>query len=1087
MEKSQQEESSIALIAKSKQGKWVQNKEGKVDKAEKKKLFKCYSCGKLGHFKKDCLKNKVSQTTRSDKSTGHAFISTNDETNSRDCWVIDSGASHHICHIFDWFSNYVKFSEPKALKLGDGRVMYAEGEGKINVEMLVSGEWKPGYLTNVWYVPGSDQNLFSAGSALDKGLVEYANNTLREFKTKSGETVAVGTRESSGIYRLLVRIPSISHAQLTVAQTNLQVWHERLGHQNKHHVQKFLKLKGIDVKLDQNNCEACIYGKMHRLSFSSRNNRPRECASQINADVCGPMPENSLGGARYYVVFKDDFSKFRTVYFLKNKSDVKDKLLEFISETKTVAGHNIKVLLTDGGTEFCNSDVKKILKANGIVHRVTMPYTPQQNGASEQENRTLVEAARTMLHAKNLPEKLWAEAVSTAAYVINRTGPSAEEGKCPFELWYKKTPSIDHIKIFGTDCYVHIPKQKRRKFDRKATKGQLVGYCSDKDGFRIWIPNSNEIILSRDVVFNENEEATSTVKFSSPEEENEEYVNINIKEEGQEVGEVEITKRNSIEENETNKYNLRNRDNLKKPMKYTDFAMFAIHGEPQTFSQAIASPEADKWKNAMQEELTALAVNKTWKLVDLPEGKKPIDNRWVFKIKGKPDENDCRYRARLVAKGYSQIPGIDYEETFSPVARWNTIRSLLSIAVKDKLKVAQFDIKTAFLYADIEDELYMKQPVGFDDGSGKVCRLLKSIYGLKQAPRCWNERFTSFLSSYNLSESAADPCLYLDSEGSIMIVLHVDDGLVIAKKDKDLYEFLKYLGKEFSITVEPANCFLGLQIHQLKNGSIFINQENYGLRVLERFNMCNSNHVSTPIERGQFLDDSPSEGLSERIPYREAIGSLLYLSVVSRPDLTYTVNVLSQVLENPLVKHWNMVKRVFKYLKGTLQLGILYDSNSNRELEAFSDADYAGDIATRRSTSGSVFKYCGGAIAWTSAKQRSVALSTTEAEFVAASEATKELIWLKRLFSEISDNQNVVLFIDNQSAIKLIKNPEFHNRSKHIDVRYKFVREKYQLGELNVNYINSENQEADLFTKVLPKTRFETLRNIIGVTIKPVF
>ncbi|GJQ79273.1 hypothetical protein Trydic_g5516 [Trypoxylus dichotomus] len=261
----------------------------------------------------------------------------------------------------------------------------------------------------------------------------------------------------------------------------------------------------------------------------------------------------------------------------------------------------------------------------------------------------------------------------------------------------------------------------------------------------------------------------------------------------QESGEAELKDSTEKEIANNTAMNLRNRDKLKKPAKYTDFAMLAVYEEPPTFSEAIASPEADKWKTAMAEELDALSVNKTWKLVDLRKGKKPIDNRWVFKIKGRSDEGNFRYRARLVAKGYSQVPGLDYEETFSPVARWDTIRSVLSVTSKESLEnlnIAQFDVKTAFLYANIEDDLYVSQPEGFDDKSRRVCKLLKGIYGLKQSPRCWNQCFKDCLHKCNLKESNADSCLFMDSEKRLIIVLHVDDGLVVSKENRHLEKFL---------------------------------------------------------------------------------------------------------------------------------------------------------------------------------------------------------------------------------------------------------------------------------------------------------
>ncbi|GJQ75235.1 hypothetical protein Trydic_g9834 [Trypoxylus dichotomus] len=441
------------------------------------------------------------------------------------------------------------------------------------------------------------------------------------------------------------------------------------------------------------------------------------------------------------------------------------------------------------------------------------------------QNKTAQRSKKTehlLKHAKNLPEKLWAEAVNTAAYVISRNGPSPEDAKSPYELLYNKTPCIDHLRSFGTDCYTDIPKQKRSKFDKEAIKGQVVGYCADKDGYRIWMSENDDIILSRDIIFHEETEINSNVKFVVAEM-TEEYTAKIVE---QESGEAKLKDNTEKEIANNTATNLRSRDKLKKPAQYTDFAMLAVYEEPARFSEAIASPEPDKWKTVIAEELNALSVNKTWKLVDLPNGKKPIDNRWVFKIKGRSYKGNFRYRTRLVAKGYSQVSGLDYEETFSPVARWDTIRSVLSVTAKENLNIAQFDVKTAFIYTSIEDDLYMSQPEGFDDKSGRVCKLLK--------------------------ESNADLCLFMDSEKRLIIVLHVDDGLVASKENRE-------------VVIEPANYFLSLEIHRLND----------------------------------------------------------------------------------------------RYLRVTTKLGILYDSSS----DDFTDAEYAGDVSTKHSTCGMIFKYCGGAIA----------------------------------------------------------------------------------------------------------------------------
>jgi hypothetical protein len=295
----------------------------------------------------------------------------------------------------------------------------------------------------------------------------------------------------------------------------------------------------------------------------------------------------------------------------------------------------------------------------------------------------------------------------------------------------------------------------------------------------------------------------------------------------------------------------------------------------------------------------------------------------------------------------------------------------------------------------------MEQAEGYNDGSQRVCKLLTSLYGLKQSPRCWNKRFKDVLMNLEFQESTADPCLYFRITGNdkIIFVLYVDDGIVAATNRQSINIFLDKLKEELQITVDTLGCFLNVQIERSIDGTIHITQKRYIEDVLRRFRMDSANPVSTPIEKCELLGIT-EESSSTSAPYREAVGCLMYLAVATRPDIAFAVGYVSRFLEKPKERHWSAVKRIFKYLRGTSALGIRYDALGNAQLETYSDSDFANDPDTRRSVSGIVFKYSGGAIVWASRRQQSVSLSTTEAEYVAASEAAKDVVWLTRLFNE---------------------------------------------------------------------------------------
>lgn len=489
----------------------------------------------------------------------------------------------------------------------------------------------------------------------------------------------------------------------------------------------------------------------------------------------------------------------------------------------------------------------------------------------------------------------------------------------------------------------------------------------------------------------------------------------------------------------------------------------------------------------MEKELETLRRNETWSLVPRPKNKKVLSHKWVFKTKWNSKGGIEKYKARLVARGHTQEAGIDYEEIFAPVARYEIIRTLLAAAVEEEMHVHQMDVVSAYVQGNLHDNIYMEQPRLYEEENNDVvCKLHKPLYGLKQSGHEWYKRLDEFVTQQGGYRNEADPCLYVfeKNEKRVIMAIYVDD-LVLASKDlNELNHVKQKLKSEFEITDQgQITDILGIHVEREgKTGWIKLSQEKYINDLLKKFNMDSAKTVSTPIESNTKItkdlgpkSDEERDQMKNR-PYRELIGSLIYLSNATRPDIVYAANTLSRYCSNPGEEHWQMAKRVIRYLKGTKSYGIKYVKNGQR-MEAYTDSDWGGDIEDRRSQSGSVLTLASGAISWKSKKQPIVSLSTMEAEYIALSEVSKEVIYLRRLlmhmqfYSLVESPINV--FCDSQSAIELAKNAVYHKRSKHIDIRYHFTRELIEKNEIRVVYLKTESMLADIFTKALSKIKHD--------------
>lgn len=1091
---------------------------------------------KNDHHKEGDDKNTAATTSSSDDrvslicATGECCHVDSSDTE----WLIDTGASYHCVPNKEYFIDY-RAGDFGSVKMGNQSSASIVGIGDIRVQTNVGC-----YLTlrDVRHIPDLRLNLLSANVLDEEGY----KHTFGEGKwklSKGSLTVARG-KLCCTLYKTHLKVCS-GELNAIEEKTSPNLWHRRLGHVSEKGI-KLLAGKSLipaDVTISLDPCDHCLAGKQHRVSFPRTSTRKKVKLELVYSDVCGPIEVESLGGNKYFVTFIDDATRRTWVYMMKHKSEVFGIFQKFHAMVERETDCKLKRLRTDNGGEYTSNEFKAYCSRYGIRHERTEPSTPQHNGVAERMNRTIIEKVRCMLRMSNLPKSFWGETVGTAVYLINRAPSVPLEFDIPERVWFGKDPSYSHLRVFGCKAFMHVPKEHRLKLDFKTSPCVFVGYGDEEFGYRLYDPAKQKVVRSRDVVFYEHEmgfhllgaDKTYYSNFShdvidmpmphvsasddqltgdAPEDGHEiahehdhiEEVQPDVvvpqpDDEAVDVQHGESSNQGEKSSPQVEEPTLRKSTRVRQPSRLypsSEYILITDEGEPESLQEVLSHSDKDHWLKAMQEEMDSLKKNETYDLVKPPKGKKVLKNRWLFKNK-KVDNKLVKRKARLVVKGCHQKKGIDFDEIFAPVVKMTSIRMILGLAACLNLELEQLDVKTAFLHGDLHEEIYMEQPEGFEV-KGKenfVCKLKKSLYGLKQAPRQWYHKFDSFMSSNEYKRTTADPCVYFRkfSEGNFIILcLYVDDMLIVGQDVEMICRLKEDLSKSFDMKdLGPAKQILGMEIaRDRKAGKLWLSQEKYIERVLERFNMKNAKQVNTPLAAHFKLSkrccpttEKEKESMSH-IPYSSAVGSLMYAMVCTRPDIAHAVGLVSRYLANPSKVHWEAVKWILRYLRGTSNLSLCF-GGGEPILEGFTDADMAGDLDNRKSTSGYLFKFAGGAISWQSKLQKCVALSTTEAEYIAAVEASKEMLWLKRFLQELGLKQSeYVVFCDSQSAMDLSKNSMYHARTKHIDVRYHWLRVVIEEQLMKLKKIHTNKNGADMLTKVVPRSKLEFCSKLAGMS-----
>ena len=1077
----------------------------------------CSNCKSDTHNTNYCRKNKTTASSVRDNSCeddcNYNFkisVQFDDDKdlfmdNDYSCnMLIDSGATAHILNDESKFvSKYDNFDSSKHyIELADGsrqnNIVKCKGDAQIKIKDS-SGCFQNITLNGALCIPSYKQDILSVQSITEKGsTINFNSGRSAELITPNGNKFEI--RKSNGKLYYLDTINSVRNH-------SLKEWHEIMGHCN---VKNIVKLENVvhgmkindKNKVDSFNCEVCTQGKM----FQYKNHKPDERATKplelIHSDLSGPITPESKEKSKYVISFVDDYSNCIFVYFLNRKNDVIGATKKFLADISPFGA--IKRLRSDNGTEYTSGEFKNLMIENKICQEFSAPYSPHQNGTAERHWRSLFDMARCLLVQSGLPKFLWNYAVRASAYIRNRCY-NERTGKTPFQLITNKAPNINNMHIFGEKCFAYV--QDKQKLDPRSQEGVFIGYDPNSPAYLVYFAEKQEVRRVRCVKFfgltnsadDKIEEDDENPNYSiSKYTENGNIPDVpeptpNLPDNPDNDTLVDVVPGDVVPvDGEGRRYPSRTRT---KPKYLDDYYLenesdstnyiidycYRINECPKSYQEAISSPNSQKWKKAMEDEMKALEDHDTYDIIPRPKERSVVGGRWVFAIKEGLNSQET-FKARYVAKGYSQVQNVDYCETFSPTARMTSVRMLMDIAVQGNMIVHQMDVKTAYLNAKIDCEIYVEQPEGFIKNNNHVFKLKKSLYGLKQSGRNWNNLLHTFLTGKNFIQSLSDHCVYVKHENnaSVIMLVWVDDLIIASTNIYMLTATKQSLCEQFKMKdLGVLSYFLGIEFN-IKDNTIEMNQSKYTEKILVKFQMTDCHPKAIPCDMNILKAgiNNDSKELSDPKLYREIVGNLIYLMTGTRPDICYVVTILSKFMSKPTYEHLNLCKYALKYLKGTVNYKLTFvKSNESLKVIGYCDSDWGGSL-DRRSISGYCYKLSdnGSLISWKSKQQRTVALSTCEAEYMALTYAVQEGIFLRQLLSDMTGSTQLSaanIFVDNQGAIELAKNPVYHQRSKHIDIRYHYLRTEIKSGKIILHYIPSNENIADIFTKPVSRSRFQ--------------
>ena len=1097
-----------------------------AEKSKRKFKGKCHNCDKVGHKKQDCWAKGGGQEGQGPRSGSRSSESNysnkksyalNVDIKGGSELILDSGCSDHMIGAAGRLLN-IKDIEPIDVVLADSSIKKCTQQGTLRI----MENDKEILLEKTLLVPGLTKGLISVSRLIKKGCsINFKEKKAEILKDNQVLLVAI---EKDGLYRIGTNKKENAMIARSKGKKGINSWHRIMGHLNYESLRKLQKMvtgMEIDDSEKESECRVCVASKITQFSFKEKQN-DLKIGDEFAADL--GFVEKVI-----YLCITEVISGCTKTILLKYKSEAAKEIMDYLNWVIQQFGYKIKVVRIDGGGEFVNETLKTYATDKGIQLKVTMPYTPQQNGVAERKNRTIKEMARAMIIDSGLHDsKYVADALLYATFIRNRS-PTKKSLVTPLEAFTGKRPDLRYLQRFGAEGYVLIDKaaRRRRRLGVLSAKAEECIFIANlENGYLVELMNGKRI-RSCNVEFKEFE-LFKKWDSDNPEEEEEE----DARDPAQKKPEQESQRENeelsdggTTAESDQLKTPSKGRDerwpNAPKAVRWSYFkpvmdgekaskdingdvdetnmlgslnerttrkvqANAAVVMDPTDYDEAVNGILAEEWKLAIANELQALEKNGTFGISQrLPTGGKTVKCKWVFKTKLDTNGNLIKHKARLVAKGYTQRSGIDYEQTFAPVISIVGVRIILSIAATMKLSLRKYDVSNAYLYSKIDKEIYIEIPRGYKGNhqKGDVLQLKRALYGLKQSGALWNNLVTSVLLDNDLKRNDYEPSIFFKDnlDGSILICgVYVDDILLASNSSKEIEWFEHMLESKFKITKGPVDEILRIKIQETSD-HIMLNQEQYIIDKAKLFELDNSKKVTIPMVKGFSGKDSP-EFTGDK--YLRIIGALGYAAKQTRPDIQYAYSYLSRFSSKSTMAFWNSARRVLSYLFHSKSLGLTYKKESTSPesmvLEAYVDASYLGEDGLLTSTTGLCVFLNGHLIQWKSKKQKlGSSTSSCEAEIHAAEKCLKEVLWIKGILENLGVKINLPIVIneDNQPLIRLTEEESIREGSKHLGAILAFIRKYLQDGTIKLKYTMTEENIADMFTKALDGTKFVKLRD----------